>query len=268
MDQTGERGGRHVQLPLSEHDGTVPAFIEPSEQITARDVPEACVITFFGDVVDRLVEHRDARVLVENRWEDGPHPLLEIEHEGQRLAVLRCGVGAPLAGALLEEVIAAGCRSFVACGGAGSLHADLTLGHAVVVSAALRDEGTSFHYLPPSRRVEADPGPRRVLEAVLAERGVPFVSGLTWTTDAPYRETPGKVAARRDEGCLTVEMEAAALIAVARFRGVRLAQVVYCGDDLSGSAWDHRSWQSRADVREHLFDVSASAALAIAAAAD
>lgn len=257
-------GDQHVVLPLSEHDATVPAFIEPSEQIGRRDVPEACVVTFFGDVVDRLVEHRGARVLVENRWEDGPHPLLEIEHEGQRLAVLRSGVGAPLAGALLEEVIAAGCRSFVACGGAGSLHADLTLGHVVVVSAALRDEGTSFHYLPPSRRVEADADARRVLEAVLAERGVPFVSGPTWTTDAPYRETPGKVAARRDEGCLTVEMEAAALIAVARFRGVRLAQVVYCGDDLSGSTWDHRSWQSRADVREDLFDLSATAALALA----
>ena len=264
MEHTQEGGGRHFHIPLSEHDDAPRAFIEPSEHIARRDVPEACVITFFGDVADRLVERRGARVLVENRWEDGPHPLLEVEHEGQRLAVLRSGVGAPLAGALLEEVIAVGCRYFIVCGGAGALHKDLTLGHFMVVSSALRDEGTSFHYLPPGRQVDADLEARRTLEAVLTTRRVPYVSGLTWTTDAPYRETPNKIAARRDEGCLTVEMEAAALAAIARFRGVPLAQVVYCGDDLSGSSWDHRSWQNLSDVREDLFDITATAALALA----
>jgi uridine phosphorylase len=114
--------------------------------------------------------------------------------------------------------------------------------------------------------VEADPAARRTLEEVLTSRGAPFVSGLTWTTDAPYRETPRKIAARRDEGCLTVDMEASALAAIAAFRGVPLAQVVYCGDDLSGPEWDHRGWQSVADVREELFDLTASAALALAAA--
>jgi uridine phosphorylase len=157
-----------------------------------------------------------------------------------------------------------GCRSFIVCGGAGTLHADLTLGHFVVVSSALRDEGTSFHYLPPARRIEADAVARRVLEEVLTSRHVPYVSGLTWTTDAPYRETPKKIAARREEGCLTVDMEAAALAAIARFRAVPLAQVVYCGDDLSGSSWDHRSWQNLSDVREELFDITATAALALA----
>lgn len=158
-----------------------------------------------------------------------------------------------------------GCRFFVTCGGAGTLNQDLALGHFVVVSSALRDEGTSFHYLPPARYVEANPEARRTLEAVLTRRGAPYVSGPTWTTDAPYRETPTKIAARRDEGCLTVEMEAAALAAVARFREVPLAQVVYCGDDLSGSSWDHRSWRTLSDVREDLFDIAASAALSLAA---
>ena len=90
---------------------------------------------------------------------------------------------------------------------------------------------------------------------------VPFIAGRTWTTDAPYRETPGKIAARRQEGCLTVEMEAAALAAVASFRGVPLAQVLYGGDDLSGQSWDHRSWQSQAEVRDNLLDLAATAAL-------
>lgn len=257
-----------ASIPLLEHDDAPRAFIEPTEHIPRLDVPKACVITFFGDVVERLVSRRSARVLHENRWEDGPHPLLEIEHQGQRLAVLRSGVGAPLAGALLEETIALGCTHFVVCGGAGALHRELTLGHLVVVSSAVRDEGTSYHYLPAAREIELDPRSRQVLQEVLDERGAPYVVGRSWTTDAPYRETPRKIAMRRDEGCLTVEMEASALAAVAAFRGVRLAQVVYCGDDLAGEAWDHRSWQTVSDVREDLFDLAATAALALGEIAD
>jgi uridine phosphorylase len=79
VEHIEEGGGRHFHIPLSEHDDAPQAFIEPSEHIARGDVPEACVITFFGDVVDRLVERRGARVLVENRWEDGPHPLLEVD---------------------------------------------------------------------------------------------------------------------------------------------------------------------------------------------
>lgn len=210
MEPTGRQG--HSRVPLIEHDPARQAFIEPAETISRRDVPRdvprACVITFFGDVVDRLVERRGARVLVENRWEDGPHPLLEVGHSGERVAVLRSGVGAPLAGALLEEVIAMGCGSFVVCGGAGALRSEMTLGHFVVVSSAIRDEETSYHYLPPARSIQFDEAARRVLEDVLKARGAPFVVGQTWTTDAPYRENVRKdraassrrVPDRRDGG--------------------------------------------------------------------
>ena len=201
-----------VDSPLFEYDPAPRAFIEPSEQVSARDVPQACVLTFFGDVVQDLRERAGTRVLTENRWEDGPHPLLEVERDGRRLAVLHSG-------------------------GAGSLTAELTLGHLVVVTSAVRDEGTSHHYLPAARYIDADRRATSVLEQTLADHDVPFVTGRSWTTDAPYRETPGKIAARRREGCLTVEMEASALAAVAQFRGARLAQVVYCGDDLSGHTW-------------------------------
>jgi uridine phosphorylase len=87
--------------------------------------------------------------------------------------------------------------------------------------------------------------------------------GKTWTTDAPYRETPARIAARRSEGCIAVEMEAASLLAVAQFRGVVLGQVLYGGDDLSGGEWDDRSWQSRRDVREQLFWLAAEACLGL-----
>jgi len=257
------RRGSPPTSPLLEFDTSRPAFIEPTDQIRPHEVPEACVITFFGDSVQRLLDE-GARVVARNQWEDGPHLLLEIEHQGRRVAVLHSGVGAPLAAGLLEESIAMGCRAFVVCGGAGALRQDLTVGHLVVVRAALRDEGTSHHYLPAGRWVDLDAEATRILEQTLTEHGVPFVSGPTWTTDAPYRETPQKIAARRDEGCITVEMESAALAAVASFRGVRLAQVLYSGDDLSGEIWDNRDWQSSTGVRDHLIRLAGSAALRIA----
>jgi uridine phosphorylase len=252
---------RWMSSPLLEFDDAVPAFIEPTVHVRPREVPPACVVTFFGDAVRRLIEGGRARIITENAWEDGPHPLLELQHQGQHVAVLHSGVGAPLAAGLLEEVIAMGCRAFVVCGGAGALLPEVTLGHVVVVESALRDEGTSHHYLAPSRYVTADPAATSRVKETLDEHGVPFITGRTWTTDAPYRETLGKIAARRQEGCVTVEMEAAALAAVASFRGVPLAQILYGGDDLSGQTWDHRSWQTQADARDNLLDLAATAAL-------
>ena len=89
--------------------------------------------------------------------------------------------------------------------------------------------------------------------------GVPYATGLTWTTDGLFRETPAKVAARRAEGCLTVEMEAAALFAVAQYRGITIGQLLYAGDDLSGDEWDHRDWDKDRTVRERLFDLALDA---------
>jgi uridine phosphorylase len=161
----------------------------------------------------------------------------------------------------LEEVIAFGCRKFMVCGGCGVLEKGIAVGHLIVVSAAVRDEGVSYHYLPPAREVKADERGIAALTETLARRGLPYLVGKTWTTDAPYRETQARVAQRRAEGCVAVEMEAAALLAVAQHRGVVLGQVLYGGDDLSGSEWDNRGWQSRKEVREQLFWLAAEACL-------
>jgi len=101
------------------------------------------------------------------------------------------------------------------------------------------------------------------LAKTLSKRGVPYRIGKTWTTDAPYRETADKIARRKDEGCLTVEMESAGMMAVAQFRDVILGQVLYGGDDLSGPEWSNRAWQSRDEIRESLFWLGAQACLAI-----
>ncbi|WP_265446459.1 nucleoside phosphorylase [Flexivirga meconopsidis] len=254
---------RQPESPLLEFDENRAAFIEPSALRSATDVPHACVLSWFHDAIGRLITRLDGHQVVENRWEDGPHPLFEVDVAGQRLGMVPMPVSGTAAGALLEELIAFGCRSFVACGGAGSLRRDLTVGHLVLVTSALRDEGLSHHYLPPGRAVDADPGAVALLRGVLDEHGVTYVEGRTWTTDGVFRETPGKIAARRDEGCMTVEMEAASIAAVAQFRGVPLAQLLYAGDDLSGETWDHRSWRTRHDVRDNMLDLAMAAALRI-----
>lgn len=249
--------------PILEFDPECDAFIEPGKVIRPRDVPEHCVICFFREVIDKVAAEHKARMLVENRWENGPNPIYEIEHGGQRLAFFHPGIGGPLAAGLLEEAIAYGCRKFIVCGGCGVLEKGLGVGHLVVVSAALRDEGVSYHYLPAGREVVANPQGVVVLAAALGRQGVPYRVGKTWTTDAPYRETRATIARRLSEGCITVEMEAASLMAVAEFRQVVLGQVVYGGDDLSGLEWDQRGWQSRQDVREQLFWLAAEACLAL-----
>ena len=252
-----------MPYPILEFDATPEAFIEPSKIIRARDLPEHCVISFFREVIDKVIAEHDAKVVVENKWEDGPHSIYEISYHDQRLAFFHPGVGAPISAGLLEEAIAFGCRKFIACGGCGVLEKDIAVGHIIVVSGAVRDEGTSYHYLPPDREVIADERGVDALVKTLEAGGVPYRVGKTWTTDAPYRETVNKIARRKGEGCLTVEMESAALIAVAQFRKVVFGQALYGGDDLSGAEWDNRRWQSRQNVRESLFWLCAEACLAL-----
>ena len=149
----------------------------------------------------------------------------------------------------------------MACGGAAVLDRALVVGHVVVPTSAVRDEGASYHYLPPSREVAPSPEAVAAIEATLARHGVAYVTGKTWTTDAFYRETAGRIARRKAEGCITVEMEAAAFFAVARFRGVAAGQILYGGDDVSGDAWDSREWRGRTSLRERLVWRAAEACL-------
>ena len=248
------------EYPILEFDSAEAALIEPRHVMKPIDVPEHAVACFFQDVLSTLMQHHHARI-IKQRSEIGRHPVYEVDIDGKRLVVFHPGVGAPLAAAFLEEVIALGCRKFIACGGAGVLDSSVAMGHAIVPTAAIREEGTSYQYLPPGREVSADPQGVAALEAVLKSYQVKYLLAKTWTTDAIYRETPAKVQRRRAEGCLTVEMEAAAFFAVAQFRNVQCAQLLYSGDDVGGSEWDHRHWDKQTSVREKLFWLAAEACL-------
>ena len=249
--------------PILEFDPTLPALIEPSEHIEARDMPEHCVPCFFLEVIDELVESGRAREVACMNSEMGRHPVYELDVDGKRLAVFHPGITSAFAGAMLKEVIAFGCRKFIACGSAGVLDQAITFGHVVIPESAVRDDGLSYHYAPPSREVAAHPDGVAAIEAACDKHNIPFLTGKTWTTDAFYRETPKRVALRRLEGCLTVEMEAAGFFAVAEFRGVVFAQALYGADDISGAEWDVRGWHSRESIRAKLFWLAAEACLSL-----
>ena len=252
----------HEDAPILEFDPSTTAVIEPSAVMAPEEgVPHQVVLCFFQEVIETVVASHGVLERSPFKAEHGIHPFWELDWEGKHFGLFHPGVGAPLAAAFLEEAIAKGCRSFVACGGAGTLVPELTLGHVVVPTSAIRDEGTSYHYLPPSRSVAASPAAVEAIQATLGEHGVPYMTGPTWTTDAPYRETRDRMRRRVEEGCLTVEMEAAGFFAVAAFRGVTFGQLLYAGDDLSGDAWDERGWLAHAEGRERLFWLAAEAAL-------
>jgi uridine phosphorylase len=249
------------EYPILEFDPSRSAVIEPEKYLKNIGLPESAVICFFNDVINDLVSKGLLTKLYELRSEIGAHPIYEMNFENKKVTVFHPCVGAPIAAGLMEEVIALGSRKFIACGGAGVLDKSITVGHVLVPYAAVRDEGTSYHYAAPSREIELDRDCVDKLVAVLEKHKCENMRIKTWTTDAMFRETVDKVKLRKEEGCLAVEMECSALTAVAQFRGVKFAQFLYAGDDVSCDEWDAREWNSRTDIREKLFMFAVEASL-------
>lgn len=249
--------------PILDFDPDTNAIITPKMLYPGVDLPEHCVVCFFYDVIKKIVKEFSAKTVFGSEWESGSHPYYEIDYKSQRLGLIHPGVGGAIAGSILEEVIALGSSKIIACGGSGVLDPQIAVGHLIVPQFAYRDEGMSYHYMPPSEKVAMHPAALKAIQGVLDEKKVPYILSSTWTTDAPYRETPGKAAKFKSLGCATVEMETAAFMAVADFHKAIFGQILYGGDLVIETGWDSRSWQSREDIREHLFWLAADACLAI-----
>lgn len=258
---SGNSDSLRCDYPILEFDPAREALIDPGYSAPAMELPQRCVLCFFQEVIATLKEEERLTHVTTLGSEIGKNPVYTMEVDGRPLTICHPGVGAPLASGTMEELIARGCRTFMICGGAGVLDGSLGIGHVIVPSAAVRDEGTSYHYLPPAREVEASAEGVAALEKVLQRDNVDYVVGKTWTTDGVYRETPGKIRLRRAEGCVAVEMEAAAFFAVARFRSVPAAQILYAGDDVSSEEWDSRHWDKQTGVREKIFWLAVEACL-------
>lgn len=182
------------------------------------DVPGICILDPDGDIVRRLkAEGRTQRL---DGWPCYHTDLYTFSLGGETVGILGCVVGAPFAVLIAEELFACGCRNLLSLTSAGQIVPLENPPYFVVIDRALRDEGTSFHYAAPEQFAQADPGLVALASDALKKAGLRAAVGSSWTTDAPFRETAAAVEAARAKGILAVEMEAAALYAFARTKGV------------------------------------------------
>jgi uridine phosphorylase len=244
------------KYPILEFDDTKVAKLEPSHFCKKTEGYEFCVITFFREVLESMEREGRIKVVKYLNCETMDVPIYEMEYMGKKVHLLLGYLGAAGSAAFLEELIAYGFNKFIICGGAGVLRKDIAVGHLIIPFSAVRDEGVSYHYLAPAREIECNPEVVGKIEEDFKQYKIAYLKARTWTTDAFYRETEKKVELRKSEGCVTVEMEAAAFFAVAKFRNVKLGQILYGGDDLSGVDWDSRKWHNRTDIRKNLVEIS------------
>jgi len=248
------------EFPILEYDTEKEGIIKPGRHGNAS-LPEICVMTFFGEVLGAFVAEHKAKIGNGHyNSEMRAFPIYAFEYGGIEMCAMQAAVGSGSIAMQADFLIGYGVRKISLCGCCGVL-TDIPAGDVVVAVAALRDEGASYHYLPPSREIELDRDIVAVIKSTLDENHVPYIECKTWSTDAFYRETPDMVAYRREEGCQVVEMECAAAAAVARFRGARFGQLLYSGDILTDpSNYDERDWGRNLTAREKLFYLSLEAA--------
>lgn len=164
-----------------------------------------------------------------------------LSDTGGRIGVIGgFGIGAPAASTILEELIALGVRRFISMGTAGSLQKTLAIGALTVCDRAIRDEGVSHHYLASETFAYPTPELTATFVDQIKQLGHDPLVGPSWTTDTPYRETVEEAKHYQQEGVLTVEMEAAALFAVAQYREVEIASGFAISDSLAELTWTPR----------------------------
>lgn len=248
--------------PILEYSSERESIINPYDIIKpVSGIPIHCVLSFFNNTVKEFAEKGLAEEIAHLYSETGSTGVYKVKLNESYFVLVHPGVGAPLSAACLEEVISLGCRKFVVCGAAGVLDRKITPGKIIVPTSAMRDEGTSYHYIPPGKEALPSARAMEAVQSTLVKHEIDYLPGKTWTTDGVYRETKERFARRKSEGCLTVEMEAAALFAVAKFRGVELAQILYAGDNLDSDKWEPRGWNKNNLLREKLIWLSAEACL-------
>lgn len=227
---------------LFEFDETKEAVINPSNLIDkVEDIPEIAIACFSRTLFEKIVEGAKCVPISKVSNTNGERIIYEVEYKGQRLSLFLISVGSPAAVADLEEIHAMGCNKFIIFGNCGVLDKNIDDCGIIIPNEAIRDEGTSYHYLKPEKTISVNNKYVSEFKEVLNELGYSYTEGMTWTTDAFYRETRSKVESRVSMGAKCVEMECAALQAVADFREFDLFMFFYAGDNLDVPEWDKRS---------------------------
>ena len=225
---------------IEAHDATSEEIIRASQMIQpVEGFPETVIVTYSRVKFAYLLETYPCEHIATLNTACAPIRIYRTRYEGESFAVYLSLIGGSVAGMIMEEVIGLGGRRFLFYGSCGVLDHEILSGHIAVPTAAYRDEGTSYHYLPPAPYVEIPTAQR--LAGILRELEVPFIAARTWTTDGIYRETRANMERRKAEGCRVVEMECASTAAVAQFRNVEFYQFLYGADSLGGEEWDPRT---------------------------
>lgn len=175
-------------------------------------------------------------------------PVYRIAYKGVPVALYEAYVGAAGCVAMLEDLFAFGVEKLVLFGTCGVLDRAVEDCGIIIPTAALRDEGASFHYAPPSDEIEVNPKYRDEFIEILNHHKCTYTLGKTWTTDAFYRETAEKLARRRAQGCVCVDMECSAVAALAQFRGKEVFQFFHASDYVDGEAWEVWSLSQTANI--------------------
>ncbi len=237
-----------------------PEILKPSLMVEKpENFPETAIVTFSGKYMRLLSQKFDPSELYTLNA-GFKVPVYGFSYNSKALAIFQTGIGGACAAGLLEEAIVLGAKKVLFFGSCGALDKALEGGRIAIPFQADRDEGTSYHYAPPSDYIEIKSAPR--LAEIFDELGVPYIKTKTWTTDAIYRETAQKAEKRRGEGCSVVEMECASVMAAGQFRGIDVYQFLYAEDCLDGDCWDKRILGNvPADIRERIFKIALETAI-------
>jgi uridine phosphorylase len=206
------------------------------KNIEEAQIPSVCLLDPDGDLVRHLRRTGHAKP-----FEGWPcyHTELDVfTLAGRQVGIVGRAVGAAFAVLVAEELFACGCRLLISLTSAGQIVAAGTPPYFVIIARALRDEGTSYHYASPAEY--ADASPHLLVAAIEAVKhdGPRTISGASWTTDAPFRETIQAIQAAADRGILAVEMEAAALYAFAEATGRKVLCLAHVTNTMAQSGAD------------------------------
>lgn len=225
LDNLGMRSKRpSSDMPpiLASKEFTAPSVFEPinllrearrQKGLVEAKIPEIGVLDPDGDILRVL--RREGRASLSPAWACYHTELYEFDHGPEHFGIIGCAVGASFAVLLAEQLFVSGCRFLISVTSAGQIVAQGPPPYFVVIDRALRDEGTSYHYLAPAEFAEADPALVNAAMGALSASGQQVYRGAAWTTDAPFRETASAIESCRARDILAVEMEAAALYAFA-----------------------------------------------------
>ena len=230
------------------------AIINPEHlEHKIEDFPEVAVATFDDKIID-LVKARPEAEPISDMHRTHTRQIYKIEHKNKTIAVWQTLCGGAASAALLELMIAKGAKKFVFFGTCGTLDKSVSSGNFIIPTSAYRDEGTSYHYIKSGDYVDVITADK--LSQIMQELKLPHKKAKTWTTDAVFRETKNNMQKRKNEGCLTVEMECASIMAVGQFRGVEVYQFLYAEDNLDSTEWERRNRIVTMDTREKYLNIA------------